>query len=120
MKKGKKVIVLREPGSTSLGENIRSIILNQNEYGDMEIETEYLLFSVARAEMMRKKVIPLLKEGYFIIMDRFFDSSRVYQGIIGGIDCRDIENINRFVTNGILPDITFLLDLDVVVVVIHI
>ncbi len=109
----KKVKVLREPGSTNLGEEIRDIILKKEKFKNIEVETEFLLFSASRSEMISKKVIPLLKNGYFVIMDRFYDSSTVYQGTLGGIPIHEVDNINNFVVKNIHPNITFLLDIDV-------
>ncbi|MBT8387215.1 MAG: dTMP kinase, partial [Ignavibacteria bacterium] len=79
IEQGKKVEILREPGGTKLSEKIRTILLdNKNE--QMLMETELFLFSASRAQLVREKIRPYLENGYYVISDRFYDSSTAYQG----------------------------------------
>jgi len=104
-------LLLREPGGTIFSEKIRDILLTK-EKEDMCAATEYLLFSAARAQMTRQKIIPALADGFIVVCDRYFDSSTAYQGYGRGIDLSLIERINHFASSGIKPDVTFLLDID--------
>jgi len=109
-KKGYEVILTREPGGTIISERIRQIILdiNHKEMSDM---TEALLYASARAQHVDQVIKPALNEGKIVICDRFVDSSIAYQGLARGIGMELIESINKFATNGIIPDITILLDI---------
>ncbi len=99
--------LFREPGSTEVGEKIREILL-MYEVGDI---TELLLFESARAELTERLLLPLLKKGKIVILDRFCDSTTAYQGYGRGIDIEMIERINMFASRGIKPDLTILLDI---------
>ncbi len=102
-----EVYLFREPGSTEVGEKIREILL-MYEVGDI---TELLLFESARAELTERLLLPLLKKGKIVILDRFCDSTTAYQGYGRGIDIEMIERINMFASRGIKPDLTILLDI---------
>jgi len=78
----------------------------------MTRETELLLFAASRAQIVREKVRPLLAEGVFVILDRFLDSTTVYQGIARGLPINQVRAINAFAVGGTLPQLTVLLDLD--------
>jgi len=104
-----KVELIREPGGTSISEMIRDILLDKKN-SEMFIEAELLLFSSSRAQLVREKIIPLLKQGYYVISDRFHDSSIAYQGYGRGIDLEAVKTIQRFAIDGAVPDITFLID----------
>lgn len=110
-RKGAKVLYTREPGGTVIGEKIREILLDP-ENKRMDVVCEMLLYMAARAQVVRQKILPALKEGKTVICDRFLDATLVYQGYAGGIDIRLIEKIGNLATGGLLPDITFLLDID--------
>lgn len=101
---------VREPGGLKLCEDIRSILKYSTE--PMSKNTEFLLFSASRAELVNSFIVPKLNEGKFIVCDRFFDSSRVYQGYANGIDDDVIMSITNFATNGLVPSVTFFLDID--------
>jgi dTMP kinase len=105
------VLFLREPGGTEISENIRNVLLD-NKYDKMQAATEVLLYSAARAQMVAEKVTPHLKSGGVVICDRFYDSTTAYQGYGRQIDLDFIQRLNKFVTQGVKPDLTFLLDLD--------
>lgn len=105
-------VLLREPGGTIYSEKIRDVLLTK-EREEMSSITEFLLFSAARAQIVKKKIVPALQKGYFVICDRYYDSSTAYQGYGRGIDLQKINQINKFATEGIKPDLTFLIDIDI-------
>jgi len=108
--KGTKVIVIREPGATPIGEKIRSILLDKANFV-MSSETEVLLYEAARAQIVNEVIRPALRAGNVVICDRFYDSSVAYQGYARGLPLESIDSLNRFATGGLEPDLTFLLDL---------
>jgi dTMP kinase len=109
---GREVVVLREPGGTEIGESIRHLLQHAKEGHAMTMETELLLFAASRAQIVREKIRPLLDRGVFVILDRFLDSTTVYQGHARGLPLESVEAINRFAIGGTLPALTILLDLD--------
>ena len=78
----------------------------------MESLTEAMLYSAARAQLLREKIFPEINSGKTIIFDRFVDSSYVYQGYVRGLGVDKIIELNNFATEGFLPDMTFILDID--------
>jgi dTMP kinase len=109
---GNAVTFVREPGGTELGEDVRKI-LKFADYGErMSAEAEALLFSAARAQLVREKLLPALDSGAYILADRFTDSSVAYQGAGRGLGMEKIAAMNEFATGGLVPDFTVLLDLD--------
>lgn len=110
-RRGRKVLMLREPGGTRISEAIRRLLLNP-AHGEMADETELLLYLAARAQLVREKILPELKQGNIVICDRFEDSSTAYQGFGRGIGRKVIEGVSRdLVRGGLKPDLTFLLDI---------
>lgn len=109
---GQRVEVLREPGGTELGESIRHLLQHAKEGERMTPETELLLFAASRAQLVREKIRPLLQAGVFVILDRFLDSTTVYQGHARGLPTESVQAINRFAIGGTLPQLTIVLDLD--------
>jgi len=109
-KKGHDVVVLREPGGTTISEQIREIVLSSKNIG-IAYTTEVLLFQAARAQIYREIVLPSLTAGKVVLMDRSRDSSVVYQGIVRGFGKDMIEQLNAISTKETYPNITFLLDL---------
>jgi len=109
---GKDVVVLREPGGTAISEQIRQVVLSPTNTS-MAFTTEVLLFQAARAQIYREIVIPSLKAGKVVIMDRSRDSSVVYQGMVRGFGKELINNLNDLSTDKTLPNLTILLDLPV-------
>lgn len=108
---GKEVLLTREPGGTALGEDVRKI-LKFADYGDtLTQETEALLFSAARAQLVREVIVPALERGVYVLSDRFTDSSVAYQGAGRGLGEAAVSAVNRFATGGLEPDLTILLDL---------
>ena len=105
-------MVLREPGGTVISEQIRKVVLSPDNTS-MAFTTEVLLFQTARAQIYRELVIPSLKAGKMVLMDRSRDSSVVYQGMVRGFGKTLIEELNNLSTNKIYPNLTILLDLPV-------
>ena len=103
-------LFIREPGGTNIGEQVREILKNpQNK--NMECLTEALLFQSARAQICREKIIPALNDRRIVIMDRFRDSSVVYQGVGRNLGKDVINDLNDLSTGGLMPDMTILLNL---------
>jgi dTMP kinase len=114
VKLGKEVVVLREPGGTDISEQIRAVVLGR-ENKEMAPTTEVLLFQAARAQIYHQVVLPSLKAGKLVLMDRTRDSSLVYQGMVRGFGTKFIEELSDYSTQQTYPDLTFLLDLPVAV-----
>lgn len=108
----KNVIVIREPGGTLISEKIRDILLD-NKNQKMVMETEILLFSASRAQLVREVIRPHLKNDFIVISDRFHDSSTAYQGFGRGLSVDDIRNIHKIAIGETVPDLTFLIDIPV-------
>jgi dTMP kinase len=107
---GEEAQAVREPGGTDVGERLRDLLKDQML--PIAPETEALMFAAARAELVAHVIRPALDEGRVVVSDRFLDSSLAYQGVARGLGVDDVEQINRFATGGLLPDITFLLSID--------
>lgn len=107
-KKGYSHHLFREPGGTEISEKIRSLLLHETK--NMAPVTELLLFSAARSQLVREKIIPLLQENEIVILDRFYDSTTAYQGYgRESVSLEDIKAINRIATKSTVPDVTFYL-----------
>ena len=111
-KAGRRVEVLREPGGTEMGESIRHLLQHAKEGATMTPESELLLFAASRAQIVREKIRPLLAAGTFVILDRFLDSTTVYQGLARGLPLESVRAINAFAIGGTLPQLTLVLDMD--------
>lgn len=109
---GREVVVLREPGGTEIGESIRHLLQHAKEGHSMTPETELLLFAASRAQIVREKIRPLVERGVVVILDRFLDSTTVYQGHARGLPLDAVNAINRFAIGGTLPRLTLVLDMD--------
>lgn len=105
----KGITMTREPGGSPIAEKIREIILDP-DHTEMDARTEALLYAASRRQHLVEKVMPVLAEGDIILCDRFVDSSIVYQGFARGIGAEGIRSINAFATEGVLPQLTLLLD----------
>ena len=106
---GKTVLVTREPGGTPLAEKIRGLL--REELDDPPVtRSEVLLFLAARAQVVSQVIRPALARGEWVICDRFADSTFAYQGYGRGIDVGLLKNFNDFATEGLVPDLTILLD----------
>lgn len=108
--KGHKVVQTCEPGGTGLGEKIERILLEPSTKQISGIG-ELFLYLADRAEHVEKIIQPALEKGKIVISDRFTDATIAYQGYGRGLDIPWIEELNKRVTHGLLPDITFLLDI---------
>jgi dTMP kinase len=106
---GRRVINLREPGGTPLGEELRHLLLNSP---NIATQTELLLFLAARSELVQKVIKPALEGGIDVICDRFIDSTAAYQGYGRKLDLGLIATLNDAVIDGCKPDLTILLDID--------
>ena len=104
-------LFLREPGGTTIAEEIRTVLLN-NRKDEMSSRTEALLMCASRAQLTKDIIIPEMKMGKWIIADRFADSTLAYQGGGRGIDLAWLIRLNEFATYGIEPDLTFYIDID--------
>lgn len=103
-------IVTREPGGSKIAEQIRNVMLDK-ENSLMDPRTEALLFAASRRQHLVEVVEPALKEGKFVLSDRYIDSSLAYQGCARGLGIEEIYQINLFAIGGRMPDLTFYLDL---------
>ena len=102
---------VREPGGTKISEEIRAVLLDSREE-EMSNRTEALLMCASRAQLTKNIIIPELDSGKWVIADRYSDSTLAYQGGGRGIDLDWLINLNNFATFGIVPDITFYIDVD--------
>jgi len=109
-KNNQKVITIREPGGTKISEKVREILLDKKNK-KMFIESELLLFSASRAQLVREIILPKLAEGFFVLSDRFHDSSVAYQGFGRGIDIKHVISIQEFAIGKAIPDLTFFIDI---------
>jgi dTMP kinase len=107
---GYRVLATREPGGTAIGDRIRAILLDPT-HTDMAAETEILLYSAARAQIVRQIIRPHLEQGWIVVCDRFFDSTLAYQGYGRGLPLDILQRITAFATGGLTPDLTVYLDL---------
>ncbi len=112
LEKNKEVEIIREPGGTDISEIIRPILLDK-KHNKMFMETEIFLFSAARAQLVREKIRPYLDQNYFVISDRFHDSTTAYQGYGRGISLELVKHINSLAIGDTIPDITFFIDIPV-------
>jgi dTMP kinase len=105
-----RVVATREPGGTPLGERVRDLLLNGEPIAPW---SEAALFAAARAELVERVIAPALTEGAEVISDRYLDSSLAYQGVARGLGIDRVLALNLDAIHGVLPDLTFLLLVDV-------
>jgi len=110
--KGYSVILTREPGGTPLAEEIRRVILTPTTEPLVPM-AEILLYAASRAQHVESLIKPALAEGKIVISDRFIDSSIAYQGYGLGWDVKAVQTVNRMAVNGLMPDLTFFIDVSV-------
>lgn len=108
---GIQYLSIREPGSTTISENIRDILLD-NKNSQLCSEAESLLFMAARAQITAEVIIPALENGKFVLCDRYIDSTIAYQGYGRGLDIPFLKSINHYATRGNIPGLTIILDID--------
>ena len=105
-------LVTREPGGTPIGETIKELLQFSPQGARMTPETELLLFEASRSQLVREVIKPALADGLWVISDRFFDSTTVYQGIARKLHPQTVEQLNAFAVGDCIPDLTFVLDVD--------
>ena len=108
--KGHKVLHTREPGGTAIGMKLRRILLDSKP-GSMDATVELLLYEASRAVLVSEVIRPALKSGKIVILDRFQDSTWVYQGWAGGMDRDLVERLGQMATGGLRPRRTILLNI---------
>jgi dTMP kinase len=106
---GRDVVLVREPGGTDLGEQIRSLLLHSNHVSPW---AEAALFAAARAELVERVIAPALEAGKDVVCDRYVDSSLAYQGMARDLGVERILELNLHATRALLPDRTFLVLVD--------
>jgi len=107
-KLGKPVCITRDPGGTAISEKIRGLLKCESSSGLFQ-ETELLLFLAARSQMVREIIVPSLNQGSIVICDRFTDSTLAYQG---GIESPLLRQMCDFAADGLVPDLTFFLEIE--------
>lgn len=108
--RGIETVTTREPGGTPTADRIRAIFNHPPENDPLTIEAEAFLVSAARAQHCAKVIEPALQKAIWVLCDRFTDSTRAYQGILGGADPELLEGLIKSSTKNLVPDVTFLLD----------
>jgi dTMP kinase len=108
-KTGQEAICLREPGGTSISEQIRKVLLSLKNDG-MTNECELFMYAAARAQLVHEVIKPALDKGKIIICDRFTDSTIAYQGYARGLGVAHVASINDYAVKGTMPDVTVFLD----------
>jgi dTMP kinase len=107
---GLSVIVSREPGGSAGAEAIRHVLLS-GAAKPLGPHAEAILFAAARADHLRQTIKPALERGQWVISDRFADSTRVYQGVLGNVEARLIARLEKLTVGELTPDLTIMLDL---------
>ena len=110
--RGLPVLVTREPGGTSIGDQIRVILSDLNNSA-MRPHTEILLFQASRAQLVEQVILPYLESGGIVLCDRYADSTLAYQGYGHRLDLDQLKSLIKFATGGLKPDLTLLLDIEV-------
>lgn len=111
---GREVLVTREPGGTRLGEQLRALLLARHEgIEPTDPLTDALLFEAARRQLLRHVVRPALERGDTVVCARYADSTFAYQGFGAGVPLDTLRVLDRAATDGLIPDLTVLLDLPV-------
>jgi len=107
-----EVVLCRDPGSTQLGNRLRQLLLERNQV-PIDFRAEMLMFTAARAQLVEEVIRPAINQKKMIVLDRYIFSTVVYQGYAGQLDPDEIWTVNRIATGGLIPDATFVLDLEV-------
>jgi dTMP kinase len=109
---GHSVIVTREPGGTSISDQIRTIVLSPDNSA-MIGQTEVLLYAASRAQHVHEKIIPALIAGHIVLCDRFIDASVAYQAFGSGMEESEVRAINQFASSGLKPHRTYMVEVPV-------
>ena len=105
-------VILRDPGTTPLGEKLRQLILDP--HGEVPVpRAELLMYQAARVQMVEKQIQPALKQNQWVLCDRFYSSTVAFQGFARGLEKTSIEYLNHFVAHGCPPDLFVYLDISV-------
>ena len=108
---GYNSIILREPGGSIISEKIRNILLH-NHLKKIYHKTEALLMAASRAQLVEEVIKVKLKQDIIVIADRYIDSTIAYQGGGRGLEIKTLHQLNNFATDNLIPDLTFLIDLE--------
>lgn len=111
LKEGYNALLVREPGGTSISEKIRDVLLDI-KHQNMADTTELLLYAASRAQLVAEKIKPHIDDGVIVLCDRYTDSSLAYQGYGRGLNTEFIKNLNALATQETVPDLTFVIDVD--------
>lgn len=109
-RRGRRVLVLREPGGTPLGERLRRVLLSRSTW-NINPRADAFLYMTARAQLVEAVILPALARGVVVLCDRFLDSTLAYQGYGSGLDVDVLRRMGKVTTQGLAPDLTLLLDL---------
>ena len=112
IKKGYDVVLVTEPGSTLIGEEIRKIV-KSTYYGESSPITQLMLYNAARSELVRNVIVPALLDSKIVISDRYVASSMAYQSYAQGLHPDVVRNVCNIATNQLVPDLTILLDMSI-------
>jgi len=107
---GHEVVTCRDPGSTGLGEAVRGILLDRHDL-DIDHRSEMFLYMAARTQLVEEVIRPALDEGKIVVSDRYLLANVVYQGYAGGVDVETLWEVGRVATDGLMPDLTIVLDM---------
>ncbi len=107
---GHEVVQCRDPGSTAVGEAVRDLLLKRHDLS-LSRMAEMLLYMAARAQLVDQVIKPALAAGKVVVSDRYLLANIVYQGYAGGLDVRQLWELGHFITRGVEPELTFLLDM---------
>ncbi len=111
-KQGNEVVSTREPGGSHLGETVRQWLLFKHTDMQISPRSELMLFLASRAQHVEEIIKPALAANKIVLCDRFNDSTIVYQGIARGLGLDKVQNLCEFACDGVLPNLTFFLDVD--------
>ena len=109
---GVTVVTCKDPGSTGLGEQLRAILLSSVDT-PISMRAEMMMFTTARTQLVDEIIRPALEAGKAVVLDRYVYSTIVYQGHAGNLPTEEIRQVNHVATGGLMPDLTFMIDLPV-------
>lgn len=109
---GFKAVLTREPGATNIGRTIRDALLSKDS-GEMDARAELMLFAACRAQHVAEIIKPALGENKVVVCDRYVDSTMAYQAYGRGLPIGEVQRISDFSSRGLVPELTFLLDIPV-------
>lgn len=109
--RGRSVLTVHEPGGTGVGDHVRAILLDPC-HTSMCVQCEVLLYLASRAQLVEEKIRPAIAKGDLVLSDRYYDATVAYQGYGRGVSLEDLDRLQLYASEGLVPDLTFLLDLD--------